>query len=65
MFVQFRDADDNEVGEQVSLDTYSNKADLNQLLVEILQDAGIEQEEKHYNQIYQFFLGDHEVRQSI
>ena len=38
---------------------------MNQLLVEILQDAGIEQEEKHYNQIYQFFLGDHEVRQSI
>ena len=65
VFIQFHDADNNAVGEQVSVDSYSSKADLNGVLVEILREAGIETEELHYEQIYQFFLGEHEVRNSI
>lgn len=35
------------------------------MLVEILKEAGIETEDLHYDQIYQFFLGELEVRNSI
>ena len=53
------------MGEQISVDSYSNKGDLNQVLVQILREANIEPEESHVEQIYQFFLGENEVRQSI
>ena len=53
------------MGEQISVDSFSNKGDLNGVLVEIMREAGIEPEQTHYEQIYQFFLGEHEVRNSI
>ena len=65
IFIQFHDSDQNAVGEQISVDSYSNKGDLNQVLVQILREANIEPEESHVEQIYQFFLGENEVRQSI
>lgn len=65
VIIQFHDADSNAVGEQVSVDSFSNKADLNGVLAEILKDAGLEPEQLHYEQIYQFFLGEQEVRNSI
>ena len=65
VFIQFHDAENNAVGEQISVDSYSNKGELNGVLVEIMREAGIEPEQTHYEQIYQFFLGEHEVRNSI
>ena len=44
VFIQFHDAEDNAVGEQLSVDSFSNKADLNNVLVEIMREAGIEPE---------------------
>lgn len=32
------------MGEQISVDSYSNKGDLNGVLVEIMREAGIEPE---------------------
>lgn len=65
IFIQFQDAENVVVGEQISVDSFSNKAELNQVLQEILRDAGVSQPETHYDQVYQFFLGENEVRNSI
>ena len=52
MFIQFHDAENIAVGEQISVDSYSNKAELNGVLVEILREAGIEPDQSHIDQVY-------------
>ena len=47
VFIQFHDSDNNIVGEQIQLDSYSDKGDLNMMLIEMLKEAGIEQDESH------------------
>ena len=50
------------VGESIQLDSYSNKAELNMVLTEMLQESGLQPEQTHIEQVYQFFLGENEVR---
>ncbi len=52
VFIQFHDAENIAVGEQISVDSYSNKAELNGVLVEILREAGIEPDQSHIDQVY-------------
>ena len=47
VFIQFHDTEDNAVGEQISVDSFSNKDDLNVVLAEILREAGLEPEQSH------------------
>mmetsp|Transcript_15782 Transcript_15782/g.26643 ORF Transcript_15782/g.26643 Transcript_15782/m.26643 type:complete len:408 (-) Transcript_15782:377-1600(-) len=60
VIIQFRDSEDNEVGFEISVDTSTSKADLNRLLREVREG---EEEDEH--QLYQFYLDDKEVKQSI
>ena len=46
----------------MAVDSYSNKADLNMVLVAMLEEAGLQPEQTHVEQVYQFFLGENEVR---
>ena len=62
VFIQFKDSDDKVVGESIQLDSYSNKAELNMVLTEMLQESGLQPEQTHIEQVYQFFLGENEVR---
>ena len=41
IFIQFQDSESNVVGEQIAVDSLSNKAELNTVLAAILEDAGI------------------------
>ena len=47
VFIQFHDAENTAVGEQISVDSFSNKVELNGVLVEILREAGIEPTDSH------------------
>ena len=60
--IQFEDDDGEVVGVQISVDSMSSKGDLNKMLAEFLQDK---QEDHTGPQLYQFFLGDKEVKMSI
>ena len=38
VFIQFQDADNKTVGQQISVDSYTGKGDLNAVLMQILED---------------------------
>ena len=62
VIIQFKDDKDELVGVQISVDSLSSKGDLNKMLAEFLKDK----EEDHTGpQLYQFFLGDREIKTDI
>ena len=67
VFIQFQDAESNELGQQISVDSFSSKKELNAVLFQLLEDAGQLPDESQttVQQIYQFFLGENEIRNSI
>ena len=61
VIIQFKDADDNEVGFEISVGTDINKGDLNNLLSEVR----VPEDKDEPNQRYQFYLDDKEIKTSI
>ena len=60
VIIQFRNNEDKEVGTQISINSGSSKMDLNKILTEFLSEGGSTE-----FQLYQFFLGDREVKVSL
>ena len=61
VIIQFRDSEDIDVGFEISLNAQTSKADLNKLLAEVREPEEGEDE----RQLFQFYLDDKEVKQSI
>jgi len=60
VIIQFRDADDQNVGMEISVGTETSKLDLNRLLEEVREPAADEERQR-----FQFYLDDKEVKASI
>ena len=62
VIIQFKDADEKEVGAQLSVPANASKADLNVMLATFLEEQKKETDEF---QIYQFYLEDREIKASV
>lgn len=61
VIIQFRNPEEEDVGFEIAVDSDTSKADLNKLLAEVREP---EEGEDDY-QLFQFYLDDKEVKQSI